>query len=303
MGEVSLPRAWESLLASMSFLPVIVKSIENYFNSDWSMNPNRHDHFEMVYVKKGDGIFEVAGQPVPIGPNDILIIKPNQVHKLIVKSKTGCQFIVLSFRFAGKLSKEYSEISLEDFLNFVRENESGAFIVLKVNQKNEIIDLLNRIIKEKENDDIGSEFLRYLLILELFVLLSRALKMEWENSIKGKSLKLKELIRIAVEFIYNNFEREISVKDMANYVFLSTGYFTRAFKEETGITPVSYLRKVRIERAKDLLAETDMKVAEIAQSVGFSNQQRFNETFRQQVKMTPLEYRKRNRTPKNGSRG
>lgn len=296
MGETSLPRAWESLLNSMSFLPVIVKSIENFFDTNWSMEYNRHDHFEMVYVKKGEGVFEVSGKPVPIGPNDILIIKPNQIHKLTVKSEAGCQFIVLRFKFEGQFNHEYSEVSLEDFLNFVRGKESGSYIALKVNQKNEIIDLLNKIIKEKAIEEIGSDFLSYLLILELFVQLSRALKMEWENSIKGKSLKLKELVKIAVEFIYNNFEREISVQDIANYVFLSTGYFTRVFKEETGISPINYLRKVRIDRALELLAETDLKVGEIALNVGFTNQQRFNEVFRKYVKTTPLQYRKRKKS-------
>ncbi len=292
MGEATLPRAWESMLNSMNFLPVIIKSIENFFDTNWSMEYNRHDHFEMVYVKKGEGVFEVSGQPVPIGANDILIIKPNQMHKLTVKSEAGCQFIVLRFKFEGRFNHEYSEVSLEDFLNFVRGKESGSYIALKVNQKNEIINLLNKIVKEKATVEIGSDFLSYLLILELFVHLSRVLKMEWENSIKGESPKLKELIRIAVEFIYNNFEREISVQDIANYVFLSTGYFTRAFKEETGISPINYLRKVRIDRALELLVETDLKVGEIALNVGFTNQQRFNEVFKKHLKTTPLQYRK-----------
>lgn len=293
MSISSLPRAWESLLNSMSFLPVIVKSIENFFDTSWSMKPNKHDHFEMVYVKKGEGVFEVAGQPVPIGSNDILIIKPNQVHKLTVKSEYGCDFIVLSFKFAGKFNHEFSEVSLEDFLNFVKGKNSGAYITLKVSQKNDIIVLLNRILHEKENKEIGGEFLNHLLILELFVLLSRALKMEWENSIKGKSLKLKELIRIAAEYINNNYERDISVSDVAKFVFLSAGYFTRVFKEEKGINPSNYINKVRVDRGKDLLVNTSLKVSEIAYNVGFSSQQRFNAVFKKYMETTPLKYRKK----------
>ncbi len=292
MADNILPKAWESLLNSSAFIPVIVKTLESFHDTTWSMEPNRHESFEMVYIKKGNAVFEISGCPAEIGPNDIIIIKPEQPHRFIVKSESGCEFIVLSFKFQSKFDNQILDLSLEDFLNFVSSKETGAFITLKVSQKNEIINLLNRILKEKENPEIGSEFLNYLFVLELFVLISRALKMEWENSIKNKSPKLKELIQASVSYINNNFERDISLKDIARYVFLSSSYFTRAFKEEIGISPINYLLKVRVERAKELLRDTDLKVSDIALSVGFSNHQRFNDIFKKYVKHTPLKFRK-----------
>jgi len=292
MDNQVLPKAWRSLMSSSTFVPVIVKNIERIHDREWSMDLSQHDSFEMVYMKKGSAVFEVSGQPVEMGPNDIIIIKPFQYHKFIVKSESGCEFIVLSFKFENKDTGEYSEVSLEDFLNFVSSKESGAFISLKVSQKNDIIVLLNRILKERDSNEMGSKFLSLLLILELFVLITKALKMEWDNSIKNKSPKLKELIKISVNYIHNNFERNISLNDIARFVFLSTSYFTRAFKEEMKISPISYLLKVRVERAMELLRETDHKISDIALSVGFSNQQRFNEIFKKHTKMTPLQYRK-----------
>lgn len=287
-----LPKAWESLLSSSGYVPVIVKTIERVHDLSWSMEPNRHDFFEMVYIKKGNAVFEIAGMPADFGPNDIIIIKPRQSHKFVVRSQSSCEFIVLYFKFENRRTHEFSEASLEDFLNFVSGKDSGAFISLKVSHKNDIIVLLNRIITERSSHEIGNEFLSQLLIMELFVLISRALKMEWENSIKAKSPKLKELIQIAVKYINNNYERNISLADISKFVFLSSSYFTRAFKEEMGISPISYLLKVRIERAKELLSDTTLRVSEIALSVGFSNQQRFNEIFRKHAKMAPLQYRK-----------
>ncbi|HHV28957.1 MAG TPA: AraC family transcriptional regulator [Clostridium sp.] len=295
MGKLDnniLPKAWESLLSSSTFIPVIVKTIERFHDTSWHMEPNIHECFEMVYIKRGHAVFEIAGYPAEIGPNDIIIIKPNQPHKFIVKSESGCEFIVLSFKFVNRFDGQYSDVSLENFLDFVSSKETGAFITLKVSQKNDIIVLLNRILKEKENPDIGSELINYLLVMELFVLISRALKMEWENSIKNKSPKLKELIQASVNYINNNYERDISLKDIARYVFLSTSYFTRAFKEEMGISPINYLLQVRVERAKELLKDTDSRISDIALSVGFSNQQRFNDIFKKYVKLTPLQYRK-----------
>ncbi len=298
MDEQVIPKAWEGLLSSANFLPVIVKTIERFFDVNWSMEPNKHDNYEMVYIRRGNAAFEISGHTVPIGANDILIIKPKQPHKVVVKSESGCDFIVLNFTFRDNMNSEFSETSLEDFLNFVSGKESGSYITLKVSQKNEIITLLNRILKERESSDIGSELLNYLMAMELFVLISRALKMEWENSIKTKSPKLKELIRAAVNYIHNNFERDISLNDIARFVFLSPSYFTRAFKEEMSLSPINYLLKIRVQRAKELLSETDMKISDIALNVGFSNQQRFNEIFKKNARITPLQYRKQSQNSK-----
>ncbi|HOQ06356.1 MAG TPA: AraC family transcriptional regulator [Clostridiales bacterium] len=292
--ERLLPKAWEGLLNSSNFLPVVVGTIERIQDASWSMEPNRHDNYEMVYMKKGCAVFEISGHKVELGPNDIIIIKPMQYHKFIVKSESGCEFIVLYFTFENRINGEYAQIPLEDFLNFVSNKEASPYIKLKVSPKNEIVILLNRIMKERDSSEPGSEFLNYLLIMELFVLLSRALKMEWENSIKLKSSKLKELIGIAINYIHNNFERDISLGDIAKYVFLSPSYFTRAFKEETGMSPISYLLRVRIDRAKELLVDTSLRISDIALSVGFSNQQRFNEMFKKYAGLTPLQYRKKN---------
>lgn len=292
MESTTIPKAWEKVLGSAGLIPVTsVKAIERYRDADWSKGLSIHETFEMVYIKSGKGIFEIGNQNVEIGPNDIVIIKPNQYHMLTVTSDASCDFIVLYFKFMNGSNHALSEVSLGDFINFVSGKESGAFIKLKVSHKNDIIVLLNRILKEKAGDQLGSDFLNYLMLMELFVLISRALKAEWENSIKNKSPKIKELMHSAISFILNNYEREISITDIAKYVFLSPSYFTRAFKEDTGLSPMQYLLNVRIKRSCELLEETDLKVGEIAHSVGFSNQQRFNDMFKKQIKMTPMQYR------------
>ncbi len=292
METTTFPKAWEGVLGSASFIPVTsVKAIERYHDAEWSKGLSVHETFEMVYIKSGSGVFEIGEQNVSVGSNDIVIIKPNQSHKLNVKSEGGCDFIVLYFKFMDQTEHTLSEVSLGDFINFVSGRESGSFIKLKVSQKNDIIVLLNRILKEQTSDQLGSDLLNYLMLMELFVLISRALKAEWENSIKNKSPKIKELMQSAIQFVHNNFEREISITDIAKYVFLSPSYFTRAFKENTGLSPMQYLLNIRIKRACELLQETDQKVGEIALSVGFSNQQRFNDMFKKQTNMTPMQYR------------
>ncbi|MGE4282433.1 MAG: AraC family transcriptional regulator [Clostridia bacterium] len=292
MSETMLPKAWEGLVNKGTFLPVIVETLERIHDTTWSMEVSQHDHFEMVYIKRGNAIFHISGQDAYMGPNDIVIIKPFQLHKFNVKSQAGCEFIVLRFRFQDQRDTNYSDISLNDFIEFVKNKESGPFITLKVSRKNDIVYVMNRILREKEKQDVWGDFLSYLLIMELFVLISRALKMEWEENIKHKSLKLKELMQIAKQYMEVNYEKDLTLTDVAKYVFLSQSYFAHAFKEEFDISPKSYLLKVRIERSKELLERTDFKISDVALGVGFSSQQRYNDMFKKYVGTTPLKYKK-----------
>ena len=292
MANTMLPKTWEGLINQRTFLPVIVKTIERIHNTSWSMALNQHDHFEMVYIKRGNAVFQIAGHNVKLGPNDIVIIKPHQPHKFDVKSPTGCEFMVLSFKFRNQRNNEYSDVSLNDFIEFVKNKESGAYISLKLSRKNDIVYVMNRILKEREKKDLWGDYLTYLLIMELFVLISRSLKMEWEENIKSKSLKLKELMQIAKKYMETNYGKDITLTDVAKYIFLSQSYFAHAFKEEFGISPKSFLLGVRVEKSKALLEKTDLKISDVALSVGFASQQRYNDIFKKHVGTTPLKYRK-----------
>lgn len=297
MATELFPKTWQEFMNSSGYMPVVINSIERHYSGSWSQTPSRHEYYEMVYAKKGISVFEIEGMKVTVGPNDIIIIKPHKVHSLKIQEGGTCEFIVLYFSFARRDSeseKSYpSEIPIEDFINFFTGHHTGPFLKLKVNHKNDIITLLNRIVAEKSGEQFGSGFLIHLLILELFVMISRVLKLEWERSIAEDSPQQKELVELAIQFIRDHYERDINLNDICGYVFLSPSYFTRIFKKETGYSPISYLINTRIERAKELLAETEEKVNEIALSVGFSSQQRFNEAFKKITGMTPLEYRKK----------
>ena len=60
-NSVQLPRAWDELVEKLTYMPAIVKTIEKIHDTNWSMTANRHDHFEMVYIKKGLLFFRLRG--------------------------------------------------------------------------------------------------------------------------------------------------------------------------------------------------------------------------------------------------
>jgi len=95
----------------------------------------------------------------------------------------------------------------------------------------------------------------------------------------------------ATEFIQENIERDLGITEIADAVDLSPFHFARSFKQATGVSPHQYLIKSRIERAKALLAESELPIVEVGFRAGFKNQSHFTTLFRKLTALTPKAYR------------
>ncbi len=98
------------------------------------------------------------------------------------------------------------------------------------------------------------------------------------------------MIDLARDYIEENYGRDISLEDVANHVFLSPGYFSRFFKQQTGENFSDFLIRVRINHAIRLLQDRKYKIYEISSMVGYSSSQYFNRQFRQVTGYSPKEY-------------
>lgn len=95
----------------------------------------------------------------------------------------------------------------------------------------------------------------------------------------------------AKDFICAHLSQDISLREIAAAVGLSTFYFCRAFKNATGLSPYRYVLELRTERAKQLIAETNTPIAEIAALCGFNSPHQFSRTFAKLTGVAPRDYR------------
>jgi AraC family transcriptional regulator len=101
-------------------------------------------------------------------------------------------------------------------------------------------------------------------------------------------------LRKAIEFINSNLDEEeeaVALAVVADEVQMSYSHFSRAFKQSMGVSPNVYMTEQRIARAKKLLSETDLRIADIALRTGFASQSHFTSTFRKLVWTTPKAFR------------
>ncbi|MDQ0028482.1 AraC family transcriptional regulator [Arthrobacter bambusae] len=105
----------------------------------------------------------------------------------------------------------------------------------------------------------------------------------------------------AIERIMKEFDRAISVGELAASVSLSSSQFTRQFKKRVGTTPHSYIRQVRLNAACDLLATTEASISEVAIRTGYSDQSHLTHDFVARKGISPKKYREKYRAHPNGN--
>jgi transcriptional regulator GlxA family with amidase domain len=102
----------------------------------------------------------------------------------------------------------------------------------------------------------------------------------------------RDYVSEAIFFMTNHSSEAITAQDIANTIGLDVSYFSRIFKKKTGMRPIGWLNRYRLDQAQRLLSETDMKIKEIAEAVGFASVYYFSKCFKMSLGVTPKEYRK-----------
>ena len=97
----------------------------------------------------------------------------------------------------------------------------------------------------------------------------------------------------ALGFIDANFQRDLSIEEIADASGLNRSYFSRLFKETFGQSPQQFLIQYRLTKAAELLKNTQISVAEVGRSVGYDNQLHFSRAFKSVFGVPPSEYRNR----------
>ena len=103
---------------------------------------------------------------------------------------------------------------------------------------------------------------------------------------------LSRPISECINYIYAHIKERITIEDLAGFTGNSPSYISRLFKSEMGISASDYIRKVKIDKAKNLLRFSDFSMVEIASYLSFSSQSHFIKLFSEETKMTPKKYRK-----------
>jgi len=112
---------------------------------------------------------------------------------------------------------------------------------------------------------------------------------------KRSENRSESVVERAKKYMQENFSKDISLEDVSQTVDMSSYYFSKVFKEETGVNFIEYLTQLRMEEAKRLLEESDLSIKEVCSEVGYSDPNYFSRNFKKYTGITPTEAREMRR--------
>lgn len=253
------------------------------------MPEHTHDFIEIVYVLSGSAIQYVDGQVFEARHGDMIFLNYGSTHSFDAEEVFEYINICFSPETMGKTvitsQNAFSLLSLTAFDEMRNESEGGK-ISFFGSERRDIEELLFAMLKEyKEKQSAWHTVMENYLN----ILITRMLR---KTEVGAQSEEVGDVWKELSDFIDANLQTELSLSALASKCFYNPSYFSRAFKEKFSVSPGEYITRKRLERAKQLLCETDLSVDEIGRQSGFSDRSRFYYAFSKYGGMTPGDYRK-----------
>ncbi|MEH7549337.1 AraC family transcriptional regulator [Neobacillus vireti] len=279
---------YESALTRGEYLPEVVA----YYFKQWdnySMPFHAHNQVEIMYVIEGHCCVETEGESLFIKKGDFIIIDAEVPHRLLVENGSPCRMLNIEFRFQERKGffpsiKDFAEED-QAFAHLLKMNT--PYILLK--DPNEVYFVLKNLVLEMDERGKENLLMVHLLLSQLLIRIGRlAVEAKANEPQQQSNIYIKKVIA----YLHENYDCEIQMKDIAADVNLHQGYLHRIFKNHTGLTVMEYLTSVRMEKAKMLLAQTEIPLIEISDYIGINSRQYFSSLFKKYTLQTPVEYRK-----------
>ena len=260
----------ESLVQPELIYTGLLEDAPNWFNIQHS-----HEFCEILYVAGGAGDSILEGKKFRLAPGDLVVVNPGTLHEERSDAKAPLRLIFLAIRDfavpglpAGCLSQE-------------------KYRVLSCGEYRYKMDIYLRELLQETSSQI--EFYQEIsqgLVSALLVLVMRLIRInpEDEAALSQECQKIKE-------YLDQNFTSPITLDSLSETVYISKHYLSHLFKEQTGVSPIKYLTSKRMEKACELLSETELPVSEVSKAVGYENPLYFSQVFKRIYGISPVKYR------------
>ena len=224
--------------------------------------------YMFVLVNEGEATFFHKNGSVTLRAHDLLVMCPGE--RIHYKAHTPW-----SIQWVGLYGN-----TVEGYMKKLGINgESPILHIEKYYEMEQLLDEMYRLF------DARFEYAK----CEQISLIYKFFSLLFQNSGQKTSIDVADSARKIIDY---NFDKDISVQNIAKSLFVDAAYLTRRFAEKYLISPKEYMLKKRMSYAKKLLTETNATVKEISNSVGYADPLYFSRLFKEKEGVSPSDYRK-----------
>ena len=268
--------------------------------SSQKQNQQYNSDFSLRFVFSGNERYDIGKRHLSIYPDSFLILNKGTQYSTDTDSDIPVQSFSINFdqQFLEDF-KEYWAFSDNRLLN------KGNYKLKQDQEFDETIypfsgDIMYNVYHLKQHLDSGmndelliNEYLHHCLINYFSIyneeILKKAEKLHFLNT--STKIEILRRLNLAKEYLYSNYNQNISLDDLAEHSCLSVNHLLRTFKQAFNLTPHQFLIQLRLKRAQLLLKSTSYPINEVVNLIGFECPSSFIRLFKTHYNITPLKYR------------
>ena len=234
---------------------------------------HHHTECELSLVISGCGTYYVCVKKYVFSDGDMFLFGSNEAHCITDITKS---LNLLNIQFEPRILWESPDTAeLLNIFNARNNNFKNHFSKSDTALQKYISDMENEIMQRNEGYRIKIKYMLFSSLIHIMRTYDYVKKTNAYTFHNATSEKLKE----AMIYIDNNLENKLTLKDIASAVCMAETYFSSVFKKFNGISPWEYITIKRVEKAVELIKNTDMTKIEIAEKCGFSSSSNFYKAF------------------------
>lgn len=248
-----------------------------------------HNLMEIAICRWGKGEVNLNHKWYPYSDGDIIVIPKNYPHSINSYGKNSFwEYVYIKpSDFLNKISKEHNLIKR----HYLEEIECRPFI----KDKSKVADLeseINLLMNQTRVQAYGYRECIKAILLALLMEIRKINHIDQDiQEVKGRQSPQKvKTLSLAMEYIETNYQKELRISDIANAACVSETALRRLFVECCEMSPMQYVKKVRIDEACKMMRKADVNINEIALIVGFKNTSPFITNFKKMQGCTPKQW-------------
>ncbi|MBR1691892.1 MAG: helix-turn-helix domain-containing protein [Lachnospiraceae bacterium] len=251
-----------------------------------------HTFFELIYIYDGRCTNTISGQKITMHTGDICIIPPEIEHSIAVFDESIVINIMIRRDTLNTIFYNFlttQNILSSFFLNNIYARQANDYIIFHTGSDLPLKEAFLRMLWENQNKDrYYYEAISTTLALCFYLLIRN-----YEDSVQMPEFAHKQDVQryALIRYIQENYQN-ITLQAIAKKFHYTPEYTSKLIKETTNMTYTEILLRIRMEKAQDLLANTNMTILQIAEEIGYDTAEHFIRQFKKFTTMTPTAYRK-----------
>ncbi len=252
---------------------------------------HKHNYFEINYCLRGSADFYFEGEHRTMNESELCIIAPGSLHDVITTDDNAIIY-TLCLRASTFNNSFFSLMSKKDLLSYffrtiLQGDSQPNYLFFYANDNKALNYCFRNIFLESHRRD---QYFNSCAISYVNIMFATLLR-NYSETVQFYDYKLGTDFSLVLQYIQNNY-RTVTLASLADLFHYSEPHLCTLIKQNTGFTFTALIKHLRLSEAMEYLINSNLKINEIAERVGYNSTDHFSRVFRGEYEMSPAEYRK-----------